>query len=291
MGQRKGNPQYEFLGSDYAIGDTAGRKWKSSFRQGRVIRTKAGGVFASLQALSRRSMPGVPLQVIYGMTSSLSCFKLRSASATPPKSPWPCWSASSRPPPTPATWPSTRSVAAAPPSRPRKSWAPLDRHRHHPPVHLAAQVPPRRHVPRPEVPGHRRAGGPGSARQLAEDDRYQFQWWALSLMRASRSAASRGARPAKRAATKGWTASSPSSTTTPASPSARSSRSRAGTSTPGTSRPHRPGGAGKGRAGPFHHPEPPTAPMETAAVTAGYYHSPGWNQDYRRIQILTIEAC
>ena len=35
--------------------------------------------------------------------------------------------------------------------------------------------------------------------------------------------------------------------------------------------------------------EPPTAPMETAAVTAGFYHSPGWNQDYRRIQILTIE--
>ena len=35
--------------------------------------------------------------------------------------------------------------------------------------------------------------------------------------------------------------------------------------------------------------DPPTAPMETAAVTAGYYHSPGWNQDYRRIQILTIE--
>ena len=36
--------------------------------------------------------------------------------------------------------------------------------------------------------------------------------------------------------------------------------------------------------------EPPTAPMETEAVTAGYYHSPGWNQDYRRIQILTIES-
>ena len=36
--------------------------------------------------------------------------------------------------------------------------------------------------------------------------------------------------------------------------------------------------------------EPPTAPMETAAVTAGYYHSPGWNQDYRRIQTLAIES-
>jgi hypothetical protein len=29
--------------------------------------------------------------------------------------------------------------------------------------------------------------------------------------------------------------------------------------------------------------------MERAALTAGKYHSPGWNQDYRRIQILTIE--
>ena len=36
--------------------------------------------------------------------------------------------------------------------------------------------------------------------------------------------------------------------------------------------------------------EPPTGPMETAAVVAGYYHSPGWNQDYRRVQILTIES-
>ena len=30
--------------------------------------------------------------------------------------------------------------------------------------------------------------------------------------------------------------------------------------------------------------------METEAVTAGFYHSPGWNQDYRRMQILTIES-
>ena len=35
--------------------------------------------------------------------------------------------------------------------------------------------------------------------------------------------------------------------------------------------------------------EPPSQDMATEAVTAGYYHSPGWNQDYRRIQILTIE--
>jgi hypothetical protein len=35
--------------------------------------------------------------------------------------------------------------------------------------------------------------------------------------------------------------------------------------------------------------EPPTKEMETEAVTAGYYHSPGWNLDYRHIQTLTIE--
>ena len=29
--------------------------------------------------------------------------------------------------------------------------------------------------------------------------------------------------------------------------------------------------------------------METEAVSAGFYESPGWNQKYRRIQILTIE--
>jgi hypothetical protein len=29
--------------------------------------------------------------------------------------------------------------------------------------------------------------------------------------------------------------------------------------------------------------------MTTEAVSAGYYHSPVWNKDYPRIQILTIE--
>ena len=35
--------------------------------------------------------------------------------------------------------------------------------------------------------------------------------------------------------------------------------------------------------------EPPSPDMETEAVSAGFYLSPGWNQKYRRIQILTIE--
>jgi site-specific DNA-methyltransferase (adenine-specific) len=34
---------------------------------------------------------------------------------------------------------------------------------------------------------------------------------------------------------------------------------------------------------------PPTREMQTEAVAAGYYHSPGYNKDYPKIQILTIE--
>jgi site-specific DNA-methyltransferase (adenine-specific) len=35
--------------------------------------------------------------------------------------------------------------------------------------------------------------------------------------------------------------------------------------------------------------EPPTKDMSIEAVSAGYYHSPIWNKDYPKIQILTIE--
>ncbi len=35
--------------------------------------------------------------------------------------------------------------------------------------------------------------------------------------------------------------------------------------------------------------EPPTRDMTTEAVSAGFYHSPGWGRDYPKIQILTIE--
>ena len=35
--------------------------------------------------------------------------------------------------------------------------------------------------------------------------------------------------------------------------------------------------------------EPPTRPMLEEAVGEGFYHSPGWNRDYPRIQILTVE--
>ncbi len=35
--------------------------------------------------------------------------------------------------------------------------------------------------------------------------------------------------------------------------------------------------------------DPPTRPMLTEAAEKGFYHSPGWNKDYPRLQILTVE--
>lgn len=35
--------------------------------------------------------------------------------------------------------------------------------------------------------------------------------------------------------------------------------------------------------------EKPTPKMNTEAVSAGFYHSEGWNREYRKIQILTVE--
>ena len=35
--------------------------------------------------------------------------------------------------------------------------------------------------------------------------------------------------------------------------------------------------------------EPPTKPMLLEAAEKGFYHSPGWNKDYPRLQILTVE--
>ena len=35
--------------------------------------------------------------------------------------------------------------------------------------------------------------------------------------------------------------------------------------------------------------EPPTKPMLTEAAEKGFYHSPGWNKDYPRLQIITVE--
>ena len=45
----------------------------------------------------------------------------------------------------------------------------------------------------------------------------------------------------------------------------------------------------KAAIGVFVSLEKPTKPMKKEAATSGFYHSPGWDKDYPRLQILTIE--
>jgi len=123
------------------------------------------------------------------------------------------------------------------------------------------------------------------ARALAQQDRYQFQWWALDQVDAS---------PAekKKGADKGidglvYFTDKPDPTTPrrivvsvkSGAVSVRDVRDLQGVMT-----------RENADLGALLTLEEPTQPMRDEAANAGYYHSPGWNKDYPRIQIITVLA-
>jgi site-specific DNA-methyltransferase (adenine-specific) len=128
------------------------------------------------------------------------------------------------------------------------------------------------------------------ARQLALDDRYQFQWWALSLVRARPLGGETGSKKGKKGADRGVDGLINFIDEPTAQPkkvlvqvksgkvSSKEIRDLAG------SVEHE-----KGAIGVFITLEEPSQPMVQAAASAGFYHSPGWNQNYPKIQILTIQ--
>src|SRR5258707_2707482 len=130
----------------------------------------------------------------------------------------------------------------------------------------------------------------GAARQLATEDRYQFQWWALSLIRARPLGGQEGSREGKKGSDKGidGVIAFIDDTTSKAkrvlvqvkSGHVNSSHIR---DLVGTLKRE------SAAIGVFITLEPPSKDMITEAVSAGFYHSPGWNKDYPRIQILTID--
>lgn len=127
-----------------------------------------------------------------------------------------------------------------------------------------------------------------SARQLALDDRYQFQWWALSLIRA-RPQGGEAKREGKKGADQGIDGVITFIDDAPGKPKrvlvqVKSGRVKSGDVRDliGTIE------ANYASMGVFITLEPPTREMQTAAAAAGMYHSPGWDRDYPRLQILTI---
>ncbi len=121
------------------------------------------------------------------------------------------------------------------------------------------------------------------AEALAANDPYQFQWWALGLV---------GARPVeqKKGADKGidgrlyFHDEAEGSKTKQVILSVKAGH---------TSAPHVRDLRGvvereKAEIGVLITMQEPTQPMKTEATGAGFYHSPGWDKNYPRLQILTV---
>ena len=129
-----------------------------------------------------------------------------------------------------------------------------------------------------------------AAKQLANDDRHQFEWWALSLIQARPSGGTSGSRQGKKGADQGIdgiiniiddNTSKPKKVIVQVKSGHVSSayiRDLVGTV-----------GREKAIIGVLITLEEPTSAMIKEAATAGFYESVTWNKKYPRIQILTIE--
>jgi site-specific DNA-methyltransferase (adenine-specific) len=129
----------------------------------------------------------------------------------------------------------------------------------------------------------------GSARQLAHSDRYQFQWWALSLVQAKPLGGEGGRREGKKGSDKGIDGVvnflNEKNKTERILVQVKSGHVKSGDIRDLRGSVEREGAA----IGVFISLEEPSKDMMTEAVSAGYYHSNLWQKDYPLIQILTVE--
>lgn len=129
-----------------------------------------------------------------------------------------------------------------------------------------------------------------AARYLAESDRYQFQWWALSLIDAKPLGEVANSKQGKKGADRGIDGVINFLDDTTGKPKTVLVQVKSGHVKSGDIRDLR-GAVEREKAaiGVFLTLEQPTAPMQKEAVEAGFYSSPGLNRNYPRLQILTVE--
>ncbi|MBZ0282536.1 MAG: restriction endonuclease [Anaerolineae bacterium] len=131
----------------------------------------------------------------------------------------------------------------------------------------------------------------GAARQLASDDRYQFQWWALSLVRAKPLGGQEGSKTGKKGSDKGIDGVINFIDDSSGKPKRAIVQVKSGKVKSGDVRDLKGTVEREGAAlGIFITLENPTRDMESEAVSGGFYHSEWDGRDYPRIQILTIDA-
>jgi site-specific DNA-methyltransferase (adenine-specific) len=129
------------------------------------------------------------------------------------------------------------------------------------------------------------------ARQLALDDRFQFQWWAVSLIKARPYGGQEGSKQGKKGADKGIDGIITFIDDHTRKPKRVIVQVKSGkVSRPAISELVGTINRESAEIGVFLTLEEPTREMRTEAATAGFYHSLGWNQDYPRVQILTVKG-
>lgn len=286
-GGAKGNPSYEVMGVT--------RYWRYSketmeqlIAEGRVVQTKPGNVPAYKRYLDE--MPGVPLQNIWDdipPVAAQAAERLGYPTQKPIALLERIIQASSNPGDVvldPFCGCGT-TVAAA--QKLGRRWIGIDI------THLSIAL--QKYRLQEMFPGttFKVIGEPttiGAARQLAQEDRFQFQWWALSLIKARPLGGDAGSKKGKKGADRGIDGTITfldDSTDKPkrvlvqvksGKVSSRDIRDLVGTVK-----------REKAAMGVFLTLEESSQPMRTEAASAGFYHSPGWNRDYPMIQILTVE--
>jgi len=127
----------------------------------------------------------------------------------------------------------------------------------------------------------------GSARQLAHDNRYQFQWWALSLVDSKPAGSGKEVKKGKDLGVDGIInfIDDPKGNPQRALVQVKSGHIKSGDIRDLHGTVDREDAA----IGVFITLDPPTKDMEREALSAGYYTSEIWQKDYPKIQILTIE--
>ncbi len=128
------------------------------------------------------------------------------------------------------------------------------------------------------------------AKELASKDRYGFQWWILPLIGARALGAEKGQKEGKKGSDKGIDGIMVF--TDDNSGKAKRVIVSVKSGHPNVSHIRELSdvvASNNAVIGIYLTLEPPTKPMLEKAVESGFYHSPGWNKDYPKLQILTVE--
>jgi DNA modification methylase len=289
-GASKGNPQYEFLGVT--------RYWRYSkermaelYKQGLIVQTKPGNVPRYKRYLDE--MPGVPLQDIWDDILAIQS-QAQERLGYPTQKPVALLErilqASSNEGDLildPFCGCGTTIHAA---EKLKRRWIGIDI------THLAISLQKYRLKDAFDLVEKRDydvIGEPEdlhSARQLALDDRYQFQWWALSLIQAKPLGGDNTGKKGKKGKDKGIDGIITFVDDPKGKPNKLIVQVKSGKVTSGDIR-DLVGTVEREKAaiGVFMTLEDATKDMKTEAATAGFYHSPDWNKKYPRMQIFTIE--